>query len=526
MTIIRRVLSVLSLCMIISSWNLKSYASERLESSIIRVYSYVQKPDYDSPWTTKQSEKLVHMGLVVGDHKVLVSAYAARSAKHFEAEKIGESKRFALKLKQVDVVANLALLEFSETEPDGIEDISFGEDLELGANCTIYQGVEGESLVARTLRLREVQLQAGVLTNYLLPQYVLEIRKPGYGWFEPLMRNGKLVGAAISQSGSSVFALPVSLIKRFVKEAASAKYRGFPELGISFSSLQSPALRKYGKADEYEDGVWVQKVKPTSAFAKTIVPGDILLEVNNTPISALGSYEHPLWGRISMVGKLSEIYAGDTVALTILRNGEEKILREPIGAYRPELDRIPSIIDAQPKYSIYGGLVIQELTEGLLQSWGSNWRKRAPLAYLYEDTFHSWPESDGSAKILVLQRVLPLDYNKGYHGNEDSFVTAVNGIPVTNLEEMDAALHKPEKGKEKYARFHLEPGNEEIILGSKGIEKIHAQLRQRYGIPDSANFWTADVKSEKVSAVGKGNGIESVSRIRAVGDKAEGEESK
>ncbi|MBC7660883.1 MAG: PDZ domain-containing protein [Chitinophagaceae bacterium] len=467
----------------------RGFASDRLESSIVRVFSYVQRPDFDSPWTTKQSEKLVHMGIVVGHKQILVSAYAVRSAKHFEAEKIGDSKRYPLKMKIVDPVANLAMLEFSDETPEGLEDVQFGEDLELGANCTIFQGIEGESLVARALRLREVQLQAGVLTSYAMPQYVLEIRKPGYGWFEPLMRNGKLVGAAISQNASSVFALPVSLIKRFVREVNSDHYRPFPELGVNFSTLLSPALRKYGKASEFEDGVWIQDVKETSAFAKDLKAGDILLEVNEVGVSARGSYDHPLWGRISILAKLSEMFAGDTVELKILRAGQEKTFKEKIGEYNPEQERIPSVIDAPPRYLIYGGLVIQELTEGLLQSWGTAWRKRAPLTYLYEDAFHSWPKRGGKSKILVLQRVLPLDFNKGYQSMEDSFVTEVNGHKVENVEDLHDALNKPEKGKEQFARFHLEPGNEEIILSYKGITKVHTQLRQRYSIPTTAQFW-------------------------------------
>ncbi|RYZ55796.1 MAG: PDZ domain-containing protein [Proteobacteria bacterium] len=491
MCFIRRLRFVfMPLVLILASFVLSPRASAaNLESSIIKIYSYIQRPDYDSPWTTKQSERLTHMGLIVGDGKVLVSAYAARSAKHLEAEKIGESKRFPLKLIRMDPVANLALFEFSEGKPEGLEDITFGEDLEIGANCTVYQAIEGESLVARALRLREVQMQAGVLTSYQMPQYVFEIRKPGYGWFEPMIRNGKLVGSAISQSGSNVFALPVSLIKRFVKESLSDNYRGFPELGISFSNLLSPALRKFGKADDYDDGVWIQDIKETSAFAKVLKKGDILYELNGIPVSARGSYEHPLWGRISITAKLSEIYAGDKVELKVLRQGRDEILTENIGPYNPDLERIPSVIDEPPKYMIFGGLVIQELTEGLMQSWGTNWRKRAPLAYLYEDAFYSWPVRGGETKVLVLQRVLPLDYNKGYHSMEDSFVTAVNGIPVTNLTEMSAALDRPEKGKEQFARFQLDPGHEEIILSYKGIDKIHGQLRQRYGIPKTAKFW-------------------------------------
>ncbi|RZA14115.1 MAG: PDZ domain-containing protein, partial [Proteobacteria bacterium] len=396
---------LLALIVLVFASQEKLLAAPKLDESILRIYSYVQKPDFDSPWTTRQSERIAHMGLVVAGDKILVSAYAVRSAKHFEAERIGESKRYPLKLKMMDPVANLGILEFSEDKPEGLEPIEFGDDMEIGANCTIYQGIEGETLVPRPLRLREVQVQAGVLTSYGIPQYVLEIRKPGYGWFEPLMRNGKLVGAAISQSGSSVFAMPVSLLKRFVDEIKRDVYRPFAELGISYSSLLSPAQRRYAKADDSEEGVWVQEVKETSAFVKDLQPSDILLQVNDIPVSARGSFEHPLWGRISLVGALTDIYAGDKVTLKYMRDGAVKTVTRAIGAYQPELERVPSVIDSNPRYLIFGGLVIQELTEGLLQSWGANWRKRAPLPYLYEDAFHSWPENGGATKVLVLQRV-------------------------------------------------------------------------------------------------------------------------
>lgn len=463
--------------------------SAELEASILRVYSYVQRPDYDAPWTTKSSERLVHLAMVVDKKSLLISAYAVRSARHFEAEKIGDSKRYPLQLKFVDPVANLALLEFAEGAPADLDTVSFGEDLELGSNCTIYEGIEGESLVPRSIRLREVELKGGVLASYPLPQYSLEIRKPGFGWFEPLMRSGKVVGAAVSQSGSTVYALPVSLIKRVLEEAKGDEYRGFAELGISFSPLLSPALRSYGKADSRDDGVWIQDVKSSSPFFDAVKAGDILLEIDKTPISARGSYEHPLWGRLSIVARLSEFFAGDTIEILVLRDGKPLAIERKLTRYDPNEDRIPSSIDDSPVYLIYGGLVIQELTEGLLQSWGPNWRKRAPLPYLIEDSFHSWSRGAKRERIVVLQRVLALDFNKGYHDLEDYFVTEVNGQPINDLSDVEEALANPDKPG--FARFRIEPGQEEIILSSKNIAKVHAGLRKRYGIPEQARFWEA-----------------------------------
>jgi S1-C subfamily serine protease len=303
------------------------------------------------------------------------------------------------------------------------------------------------------------------------------------------MRDDKLVGVAIGQAASSVFALPSRLLKRFLEGWRRPPYRGFVHPGFQVSSMLSPYLREYAKANKESDGVWIKSVRADSPFADVVRVGDVLLEFQGVGISARGSYEHPRWGRISFMSQLAEIAAGDRVRLTLLRAGEQIKVEKVLPAYDPRHERIPPPALSQPVYIIFGGFLFQELSAGLMQSWGSQWKRRAPLPYLFEAEYKKNPSADGKARAVVLQRVLPIEYNKGYHEMEDVFVTEVNGRSIQNIQDLEAALNDEKYQQQGYAHIIVEPGHEAVILSYQGLDRVHKTIRKRYGIPDSARFW-------------------------------------
>jgi S1-C subfamily serine protease len=463
--------------------------AKNLEDQVLRVYSYVQRPDYDSPWSARATERLVHMGVVVDAEHILVAAYAVTWAQHYEVEKIGDNRRYPLELVFVDPSVNLALLRFDKDRPDGLKALPIGGDMAVGQSINLYQGLEGESLVSNSLRIREVEVRSVFLTGYLLPQYVLEQRRTGYGWFEPLIQNQKLVGAAIAQSGSSVYALPARLIQRFLDDVRKAPYEGFVSLGMSLVPLLSPDLRSWAKAEQTRDGVWIHSIQDTSPFAGKVKDGDILLEFDGIPVSARGSYQHPKWGRISVMERLSEKRPGQKLQLKLLRRGETLTVEAELQRVDPGKQRIPSAIGEDPIYMIFGGLILQELSQGLLESWGPQWRKRAPLPYTFHEAYHAEATQGGRGRYVVLQRVLPLEFNKGYHELEDFFVSTINGQPVHNIEDAAKAFNQEEAIKSGFARILLQPGDFEIILSYAGLDQTDVALQQRYAVPATARFW-------------------------------------
>jgi S1-C subfamily serine protease len=463
--------------------------AKSLENSVLRIHSVVQRSDYDAPWAARRNERMVHMGVVLDENKLLTAAFAVKEARHLEAEKLGDPKRYPLKIEFVDEVANLAVLQFVTDAPTALEPLPFGSDLKLGDNVNLYQALEGETLVNNVIKLREVEVRPVYLIEYPLPQYVFELRRAGYGWFEPILRDDKLVGVAIGQASSSVFALPSRLLKRFLDGWRRPPYRGFVHPGFEISSMLSPYLRDYAKASGVSDGVWIKSVRADSPFADVVKVGDVLLEFQGLRISARGSYEHPRWGRIAFMSQLAEIAAGDRVRLTLLRDGEQMKVEKVLPAYDPRHERIPPPALSQPVYIIFGGFLFQELSAGLMQSWGSQWKRRAPLPYLFEAEYKRSPSADGKARAVVLQRVLPIDYNRGYHEMEDVFVTQVNGRSIQHLQDLEAALNDDDFQKRGYAHIIVEPGHEEVILSYQGLDRVHKTIRKRYGIPETARFW-------------------------------------
>lgn len=463
--------------------------AKNYEASILRVYSHVQRPDYDAPWAGKSSERLTHMGVLVDPEHILVAAFAIPSARHFEVMKLGDSRPYPVELVFSDPAVDLALLRFQGDKPQGLAVMPLGEDLSLGSRVELYQGREGESLVATSLNLREVETRPIFLTGYSVPQYVLEIKRTGFGWFEPLVRQNQMVGAAIAQAGSFIYALPASLIKRFLREAKRKSYRGFAELGFQVSVFTSPDLRRWAQASSIDpqSGAWIHSIDPVGAFASKLEEGDILLALNGEPVSSRGTYLHPRWGRLGIQAKLYELGAGDRLQLKILRRGKVQMIEAQAQRTDPREEKLVPALGEDPQYLIFGGLLFQELSKGLIESWGTHWRKRAPIFYLMEEAFASFGRS--AARRVVLQRVFPLAYNKGYHSLENDFVTSINGQPVTHIGSVREALGQPEALASTYARIQLEPSGDEIILSYEGLDKVHSVLQQRYAIPASARFW-------------------------------------
>ncbi len=147
----------------------------------------------------------------------------------------------------------------------------------------------------------------------------------------PVVKDGKLVGMLMRYDAQSNNAdvVPAPVIEHFLKDVAQPPYKGFPRVGISFSSTRDPQFRRYlGLTEQAHGGVYVTEVAPGGPAAKAgLEKGDVLLRVDDQPVDQDGNYADPDYGKIA-VGHLfsTRHYIGDTVKFTILRKGENKDL--------------------------------------------------------------------------------------------------------------------------------------------------------------------------------------------------------
>lgn len=131
--------------------------------------------------------------------------------------------------------------------------------------------------------------------------------------------NGRLIGinSAIATptgvfAGYS-FAIPVNLVKRISDDLIKyGEYRR-PYLGVDIAPMDSYLANKLGV--NYSQGVAVMKVYPDGSAGKSgIKPKDIVTKINGKNVTNTSE----------LIEMVSRSKLGDSVTLTILRDGEEK----------------------------------------------------------------------------------------------------------------------------------------------------------------------------------------------------------
>jgi hypothetical protein len=124
-----------------------------------------------------------------------------------------------------------------------------------------------------------------------------------------------------------------------------------------------------------------------------------------------------------------------------------------------------------------------------LQSWGNDWRHRAPFRLNY---FHNEQPSKERPSLVLLSQVLPDAYNIGYQEQRGLVIDKVNGRKITRLSELREAFEQPVNG------FHVielirSDSLRRVVLAAGDTEKeATTRVLQRYGIDQPFHFTVKD----------------------------------
>jgi S1-C subfamily serine protease len=173
---------------------------------------------------------------------------------------------------------------------------------------------------------RSLQREDGTIIDHLV-QTDAAIN-PGNSGGPLLDSAGRLVGittAIFSTSGSSAgvgFAVPVDTVNRVVPQLIRDGRYIRPALGAEFDEgVNRQLVQMLGIA-----GAHVLAVQPDSVAAQAglvsarltgggrVVPGDVIVAVDDRPVAGVGE----------LLGRLDDYKVGDTVRLTVRRDGRER----------------------------------------------------------------------------------------------------------------------------------------------------------------------------------------------------------
>ncbi len=298
-------------------------------------------------------------GYIITNHHVVERAAEIKvitsDKEEYKARIVGSDPRSDLAVLQIDVKERLPDIEMGNSD-----DLMIGESViaignPFGLSHTVTTGVV--SALNRSVRSDKHIYRSFIQTDASI--------NPGNSGGPLLNIEGELIGinTAIYQKAEGIgFAIPINKARRIVKELFKAGEVRFPWLGLELQDL-TPELRNAFALNKARSGVLISDVTPNGpAEGAGIKRGDILLNLESTPISTIEEYREAL----------AEFTPSDPVRLTIFRRGNELNLSVQPTTFPQDLSlelffrrmgiRVGEIDEATKKaYGIKAGLMIEEV---------------------------------------------------------------------------------------------------------------------------------------------------------------------
>jgi S1-C subfamily serine protease len=423
-----------------------------VRNSVVRINSTQQSWNPGQPWEKTPPTQRRALAAIVGPQRVLTTSELVADSTYLEFESPDGTLFAQAKVIAVDYEANLALLgPASESEGEALfantTPLELAGSPQLGDTLEILQ-IEDNGLTMLTSgTLRSIDVAANFLPDHGFLTFLVKasMQSAASSYSLPVLQDGKLSGVLISYNSKEQICdvAATDIVARFLREAESGDYTGFPSLGISIARTEDSSFRQWLKLSEDQGGLYVNTVRKGSAAESAgVKKGDVILSVDGQRINRRGYYEHPSYGNLFW-GHLirGEKATGDQVLLSLLRDGEPLELTATLTREEESSRLVPGYsFGKAPNFMIKGGLLFQELTRPLLESFGKEWETRAPLNLL--DALKNPEKYEGKAdRIVFLSASIPTPATVGYERLRNLIVRKVNGKPITSMKSLIDAFN-------------------------------------------------------------------------------------
>ncbi len=265
-------------------------------------------------------------GYVVTNHHVVKGASVVKiktnDGKTYKAKVVGTDKKTDLALLKVDAPGKtFPYVEFADKDPRvGDWVIAVGNPFGFGG--TVTTGI---------VSAKGRQIGAGPYDDFL--QIDAPINKGNSGG-PAFNLEGKVVGvntAIFSPTGGSVgigFAIPASVAKEIIMDLKNKGYVTRGWLGVQIQQVTPDIAESLG-LKEPKGAIVVKVTDDSPAKRAGFRVGDTVLEVNGKAVK----------GPRDLARKIAHIAPGTEAEITVLRNGERKVLKVKIGRM-PSDDKI------------------------------------------------------------------------------------------------------------------------------------------------------------------------------------------
>jgi hypothetical protein len=447
------------------------------ERSIVTVEVTRKQYDYLQPWNVRM-EQVQKMGTIIEGKEILTTADYLSDSTLIRIQK-GRGRWYRGEVSWVDYVANLAIVTCKEDKFwDGTKSMALAKVTPRRGSAQLLRWRNG-ILEIRNVDISRLAVKKGKLSYMDQLQLELDSDMNGIGWSEAIVQEEKLIALATSKDDQTITSLPSAFILTNLKDRHDGKYQGLGYFSFVWQTSENPDTLAYLGEEGEPRGVVVIEVQ-TNKVASPLRPRDVILEIDGFGIDVQGDYKDPDYGNLLLENLASRTKrAGDKVDIKILRDGKEQKIAYVLPKAEYNVQLVPLVItDQEPEYVIMGGLVFQPLTVPYLQSWGSDWSRKAPFRLSYATREDATPENPS---YVVLSVILPDPVNIGYQDARYLLVDKLNGQRVRTLQDLLVAKDNPHDG---YHLIEFKEGDslQRLILDASETDPATERVLKRYGI--------------------------------------------
>ncbi len=264
-------------------------------------------------------------GTVVTNNHVIDGAneitVGLQDGRTFKAKLIGSDPDVDIAVLKIEP-NKLTALKLGDSDAAEVGDFVIAIGNPFGLNHTVTSGIVSA--------LNRKGLGVEAYENFIQTDASIN---PGNSGGALINLKGELIGIntmIIGPSGGNVgigFAIPVKMVKNSADQILKygAVKRG--QLGVVIQDL-TPDLADAFNIERDQRGVLIAQVQPDSAAAKAgVQAGDIVISIAGKPIENAASLRN----------EIGALRIGDTIKLTVLRDGRSKVIEVKIGAPSAEV---------------------------------------------------------------------------------------------------------------------------------------------------------------------------------------------
>jgi S1-C subfamily serine protease len=469
-------------------------AVAEVEKSVVKISVTKREPDYFRPWTKASPSKVSGSGVVIAGPRILTNAHVVLFASEVFVQLRQGGDQHNAKVIAIAPGMDLAVVELVDPAPlQDVKPVSLADELPQSKSQISVYGYPtgGDDLSVTDGIVSRIEFASYNYGTAGVRVQVDAALNPGNSG-GPAIQDGKIAGLVFSkiQEAENIgYLIPPEEIQAFLTDASDGTYDGKPLLFEGCQTAENEAVREYLKIAKDTTGVIVAEAQHVDDEDYPLKKWDVITHVGPHAVDNQGYVEVRDGLRLKFLYYVQKLADDGVIELTILRDGESKVIRVPVSPDRDLV--IPTIKDQYPEYFIYGPMVFTAATQEYVRNLGgAGVGMLAALDSPMLKRLYDAPTEEGEQIVVIATKMFPHPIIKGYDNRPLGAIAKLNGVDVKNLRHLAELLRD---NTDEFLRFEMDDRNESLVFRRKEIADATEAILTDEGIRYQASEDLRDV---------------------------------